>query len=126
MGYCICYEQGEIDIKKEKMPLVLEALKKLGEKFDNELRYASITISDNLSIETIFENLRYEIVEYDDHYTIGNFYGEKYGDDEEIFKAIAPYCEDGYLQFVGEDGDHFRFYIDDGTFREKYARLVWD
>ena len=82
---------------------------------------------NKFSISDIWEEcLRYGIIEEDEYYVIVDFYGEKLGDDDKFFKLIAPYCEDGYFQFLGEDGTRFRYIIRDGLFYEKYATVSWE
>lgn len=136
MGYCIYYEEGSIKIKKENMKELLQSLSdyfSYGEKLRwvNGFKIEDLNnAEDEEERENIFneiwDDLRYEVKEEDDYYIITNFLGEKYGDDDILFKLIAPYCEDGYLQFCGDEGEHFRFVIKDGEFEEKYADLSWD
>lgn len=135
MGYCIYHEEGDIKIKKENMELVL---KNLSDFFKNggELRWvngfniedmiAEDEDDDVLTLEEIWEDLRYTYKETDTYYIINDFYGEKLGDDLKLFQLIAEYCEDGFLQFNGEDGDHFRIVIKDGKAFEKWAELSWE
>lgn len=133
MGYCIYHEEGDIKIKKENMKLIL---KKLSDFFKDggELRWVDgfdiedLEESDDLeeSLYEIWRDLRYTYDENDTYYIINDFYGEKLGDDLKLFQLIAEYCDDGYLQFNGEDGDHFRIVIKDGKAFEKWAELSWD
>jgi hypothetical protein len=136
MGYCISHEEGSIKIKKENMKIILQTLSdyfksntlRWVDGFDiNEVDLGEDNEEDDLmTIEDIWSDLRYEIKEEDNYYIITDFLGEKYGDDDTLFKIIAPCCEDGFLQFSGEDGEHFRFIIKDGEFEEKYAEINWD
>lgn len=124
MGYCISLEEGSIEIKKENMKNVISVLKSYLE--NNTLRWIDGNWDEDDGLEDIWHDLRYDLIKKDDYYEIIDFSGEKYGDDNKIFDMIAPYCEDGYLQFCGEDGEHFRFIIKDGKFKEKYADLSWE
>jgi hypothetical protein len=145
MGYCISYEEGTIKIKKDNMKIILQTLSdyfksntlRWVDGFDiNEVDFGETKEEHSwdedyeedelMSIEDIWSDLRYEIKEEDNFYIITDFLGEKYGDDDTFFKIIAPYCENGFLQFSGEDGEHFRFIIKDGVFEEKYAELSWE
>lgn len=130
MGYCIYHEEGNIKFKKENMKKILN---KLSDYFNNggELRWVNgFNIADIKDIDDvlggIWEDLRYKIKGHGDYYIITDFIGDKLGDDDTLFKLIAPYCEDGYLQFCGEDGDHFRFVIENGNFKEKFAKIIFD
>ena len=101
-------------------------------KYTDDL-YENIDFSDNeevnnynydsMSVYDVWEDLRYDVDYIDDSWYICGFLGEKYGSDDELFNLIAPYCEDGYIQFCGEDGEHFRFVIKDGKFHEVHAKL---
>lgn len=47
------------------------------------------------------------------------FAGEKLGDDEHLFHALAPFVEPGsFLQMVGEDGERWQWRFEDGRVRE--------
>ena len=55
------------------------------------------------------------------------FEGEKYGDDDLIFNAIAPYVEDGsYIQMNGEDGAIWRWVFENGKCVEKQATITFN
>ncbi|EQB4340930.1 hypothetical protein ACYJ2U_001649 [Clostridium botulinum] len=136
MSCCVYHEEGNIKIRKENMKLILT---KLSDFFNNggELKWVDgfdikdmISIEDDedtpLTLEEIWNDLKYELEEDDNYYTIIDFIGEKLGDDDVLFKLIAPYCEDGYLQFHTDNGEHFRFVIKDGKFEEKNAGLSWE
>lgn len=133
MGYCIYHEEGNIKIKKENMNLILHKLSNYF-KHGGELRWVDgFDIEDvaeaedyNEALMQVWEDLRYTYDENDTYYIINDFYGEKLGDDLKLFQLIAEYCEDGYLQFNGEDGDHFRIVIKDGKAFEKWAELSWE
>lgn len=45
------------------------------------------------------------------------FVGENAGDEEDLFRALAPFVRSGsYLVFHGEDGDAWRLRFEDGKF----------
>lgn len=124
MGYCIEHEEGNIEIKKENMGSIIKVLQDYF-KSGNKLRWVDGNWDEDSTLEDIWWDLRYELLEFDEHYIISDFTGEKLGDDYKLLTIIAPYCEDGYLQFCGEDGKHFRFIIKDGKCEEKYAKISW-
>lgn len=135
MGYCIELNKGDIKIKKENMELVLKTLSNYFQSGGN-LRWVNgfnindMTTEDEydepLELGEIWDDLRYRYTETQSHYIINSFLGEKLGDDIKLFELIAEYCEDGYLQFDGEDGEHFRIVIKNGKAIEKWAELCWD
>ena len=54
------------------------------------------------------------------------FTGEKMGDDQVLFNAIAPYVTDGsYLEMVGEDGERWRWVFKNGECREVTATVTF-
>lgn len=128
MGYCIDFEEGSIKIKRKNMRLALE---KLSNFFSDggELKYVNgfiLDLNEPIDLYEIWYDLRYGFIENDAEYKINDFLGEKIGDDLKLFQLIAEYCEDGYLQFNGEDGEHFRIVVKDGSAEEKWAKLNWD
>ena len=55
------------------------------------------------------------------------FNGEKMGDDDTIFKTIAPFVQDGsFLEFKGEDNNHWRWVFKKGQMMEINPRTVWE
>lgn len=135
MGYCVYLEESTLKFKKDNMDKILN---KLSDFFKNggELRWVNgFNIEDMipeddddepLTLEEIWDDLRYILKVKDGYYIIDEFYGEKLGDDLRLFQLIAEYFEDGYLQFCGEDGDHFRIVIEDGKACEKWPELSWE
>jgi len=56
-----------------------------------------------------------------------NFSGDRSGDDELMFGAIAEFVESGsYIEMQGEDGAIWRWCFDDGKFSEKGATITWE
>ncbi len=55
------------------------------------------------------------------------FDGEKLGDDNAFFDAIAPLVKAGsYIEMVGEDGERWRWIFDGKEMVEKTATVSWD
>lgn len=135
MGYCIYLEESTLKIKKDNMDKILNKLSdffKAGGnlRWVNGFNIEDMTPEDEddevLTLEDIWYDLRYSLKEDDSYYIIDEFDGEKLGDDLELFQLIAEHCEDGYLQFCGEDGDYFRIVIKDGQAYEKFTELSWE
>ena len=54
------------------------------------------------------------------------FAGEKSGQDDLLFDAIAPYVESGsYVVMRGEDGEVWRWYFEEGTCVEQAGRVSY-
>jgi hypothetical protein len=55
------------------------------------------------------------------------FTGEKLGDDQILFDAIAPFVKEGsYIEMRGEDGAIWRWVFDGKTCEEKQAKISWE
>ena len=55
------------------------------------------------------------------------FDGEKIGDEDQMFAAIAPFVRQGsYLDFRGEEGAVWRWEFNGQTFVEKTGRVVYE
>ena len=126
MGYCIELEEGEIKIKKDNIDKVLKVLSNKDFCWCDKIYYNKDDYIDEDVVINSFELLRYYIKYENGYWIISDFEGEKLGDDEDIFRLISPYCEDGYLQFLGEDGEKWRYVIKDKKFDIKYPTLVWE
>lgn len=78
-------------------------------------------------LEVALDDWRYEATVNDETKDIVGltFCGEKLGDDEFLFKTLAPFVEDGsYVQFSGEDGAVWRWSFIGGKLVDKSPR--WD
>ena len=55
-----------------------------------------------------------------------HFTGEKSGDEDRLFQAIAPYVRDGsYISMCGEDHYLWRWFFDEGVVREQEGKIFW-
>ena len=60
------------------------------------------------SLEDAFYEWRYECAKDGDGFQVYAFAGDKWGDDEQLFLAIAPFCE-GEIYIHGEDGNSWGY-----------------
>lgn len=127
MGYCIEMSCSTIRIKKDNCGKLLKKLKDFCIK-QGSLRWVDIrAIMNSNSIEEAFEELRYEIYENDNgDYEIDYLSGEKLGDEEIIFESISEFIEDGYIEYLGEDGDKWRFVFSNGEMETKCPKIIWE
>ena len=87
-----------------------------GKKYPHFRWVDTNTVLESTKLEEALEEIRYRPI-YNQDGDIYNveFTGEKYGDEEIFFKALAPYVESGsYLCFKGEDGDTWRWEFNNG------------
>ena len=130
MGYCIELEKSTISVTKENAIQMMDMLAgyipnhKADWRWINEKYLADLCKEHNF--EEVTEELRYPMYEEDGIYKIDYFSGEKLGDDYEMFKLIAPYINDGYIEMSGEDAERWRWIFKDGKCEEKFPKIKWD
>lgn len=124
MGYCMSLEQAKFCIKKRNKLKALYAVKALknGSWVDDGALYETKTL------EGAMHAWRYVITEDDKHNVDAIvFVGEKFGDDERLFKTLAPYIENGsFLEFHGEDGHMWRYVFKNGVMTDQTAKISWE
>lgn len=65
-------------------------------------------------------------VDVDDNVIAILFDGEKLGQDQLLFDAIAPWVQDGsYIEMSGEDGSMWRWVFEAGKCHEVQATITW-
>lgn len=130
MGYCIEMTESKFTIKKGNFENALKSLKAIfvpenmkccdyigGKKYPHFSWVNTKTVLDSINIVEALEEIRYapQLNQNGDICNV-EFIGEKYGDEEIFFKALAPYIETGsYLCFKGEDGDRWKWVFNDGS-----------
>jgi hypothetical protein len=79
------------------------------------------------TLEEILEEWRWEAeVDEEGNITDIQFAGEKYGDEEALFSALAPFVDSGsFIEMVGEEGDHWRWCFTEGTLVEEIGSVVF-
>lgn len=126
MGYYADQVDVDFYLDKSNFPKVIAAIRALA----GNGRYSWVKDSylDSDNIVDIFRCWRWG-VSLDDNGNIVDisFAGEKLGDDEVLFQAIAPYVKNNsYIEMHGEDHAMWRWVFVDGKLTEKYARIVWE
>lgn len=127
MGYCIEMTESKFTIKKENFTNALNDLKNVfvpenmttydyydGKRHPHFSWVSTESVLESKSLEEALKEIRYQPV-FDDAGNICDieFTGQKYGDEEIFFKALAPHVESGsYLRFKGEDGDTWTWDFD--------------
>lgn len=127
MGYCVSINENNVKFKKENAEKILLALREFASNKDR-LRWIDkeVLLDSDTSIEDVFEEIRYPLYEKGEYYEIDYFSGEKFGDEVELFNAIAKYIEPSYIEYCGEDGDIFRLVFDEETCKDVYPTVSWD
>lgn len=147
MGYCVEVTINNMVIPFDKMNDCLAAINNLHTK-ENLEKQASGGCSDfNLPIPeriwyswvqnppvdgffdlpTAFRAWRYDAFPENDSIVVESFRSEKLGDDEILFRAIAPFVNDGaIIEFDGEDGSRWRYVFENGEIKEQEAKISWE
>lgn len=134
MGYCMDQDDTEFFIAKEDFDGVLKAIKRLRGRetcHDSSGAHFSWVDNDFASINNLAEMLaewRWE-PSFDDEGNINHidFIGEKMGDDDVLFDAIAPYVKaDSYITMRGEDGEVWRWVFRGFSCTEQYGTVIFE
>lgn len=127
MGYYMQQEDSKFFIAKENKEHALRAIKNLA----NRYKYYAWVCSDDFvnatDLQAAMAVWRWEVYE-DENGNIDSiqFAGQKSGDDETLFRAIAMYVQkDSYIEMHGEDGCMWRWVFDGDTCKEKFAQIDW-
>lgn len=127
MGYYIDFRGCDFRIKASNKEAALSALKKLFVKRKQLGWVSQEDIKDKTSLEDALEECRWDTensIEGD--IDCIRFNGEKSGDDEIIFDAIAPYVEkDSFIEMQGEEGEMWRWVFDGEHCKEIYPTVTW-
>ena len=125
MGYHIELRESSFIIEKDNFDAALAAVKAIpaghyswvADSFrEAETLKASL---DEWRYEAYFDKPSGDIVDL-------FFTGEKSGDEEVLFKALAPYVKAGsYLLFYGEDGAIWRWFFTGKRVIEQYADVTF-
>lgn len=130
MGYYIETREIDFKIKESNEEKALQALKDMAIKNNRISWVDNQDIIDSKTFKQAFSECRYqsslEEVDGEMYITIDYFSGEKYGSEELIFNTLAPYVEDGsYITYQGEEGEQWRYTFNNGTMKEKTAKITW-
>lgn len=126
MGYCISLHNYDFILAAEHKEAALAAMKALPDQ-----GYSWVDINDVRRCKTLEEALRewrYEPEVDDGGNIIGfDFTGEKIGDEDRMFAAIALFVKHGsYIEMLGEDSARWRWKFANGQMKEISARIIWD
>jgi hypothetical protein len=131
MGYCISQGETQFHIKAAHKAAALAAVRRLARderamsrgSSQGDRWYSWVTTDDFYlakTLEVALSAWRWDAtIHGNTHDIVGlQFNGEKSGDDEVLFSAIAPFVTDGsYIQMSGEDGAVWRWVFKGATWR---------
>jgi len=132
MGYYMDQIEADFEIKHDLQEKALEAIKNLASGSDSprHLHYAWVNdgeYCDAKDLDTAMDAWRWHVERNEDgDIDYISFEGEKLGDDEILFNAIAPYVTQGsYIQMSGEEGCIWRWVFDGEKCAEIYPKIEW-
>lgn len=143
MGYCMSQEKADFFIPKAHHEAALKKIKELLARKDlmsgsssggglPPARYFAWVDMDGVakaqSLNEALKSFRWAVGNDEEGNTSTiRFIGEKLGDDEHLFTAIAEFVRNGsYIEMRGEDGSRWRWIFTDGKVTEKVAKMIWD
>lgn len=140
MGYCIEQTDSKFFIAKEDKKKALAAIKELAnhpEKMGGgswrgaERWFAWVTTHHFVNATTLEEALRawrWEPINDKEGNVVDiHFEGEKSGDDQHLFSAIAPFVKKrSFIQMRGEDNTVWKWAFDGTDCQEVMGRILFD
>lgn len=138
MGYYINQRESDFKIKAENKLKALEALKAIAGNKDNmgggsssgEKWYSWVDMNyvNRDTLEAAIVDWRWELY-LDDNGDVNDigFIGEKYGDEEHLFNALAPFVEPGsYIEMSGEEYEIWRWKFDGESMKEVGGTVIFE
>jgi hypothetical protein len=143
MGYCMDQSDTDILIPKEFHSLMLQKIKSImtdteamqggswGGDAPNQKWYSWVPTEKVLEAKTVEDALK--AWRWEASLNAGgdinhlSFRGEKLGQDNILFEAIAPYVKWGsYISMRGEDGALWRWFFDDQKLFEQEGKVIYE
>ena len=128
MGYGMRQRDSRFRMAAEKLPAALAAVQALGKDHRN-FQWVDPYFVQASTVAEMLKAWRWE-GEFDPitgDLTDIHFIGEKLGDEEILFQALAPFVDKGsFIEMEGEDGDLWRWTFDGQQMIEQVARITWD
>jgi hypothetical protein len=136
MGYSIMLLKSKFLVRNEHHNDALKSIKALSGKEttgkEGELHFMWVRSNEFIEAATLEEALyawRWSVVLNAAGHIIGiyEFRGEKYGDEDILFKAIAPFVDQGsFIMMAGEDGVIWRWLFHGSQVQKQFGRVVFD
>jgi len=126
MGYCIRLVDYDFILAAAEKQAALLAIKAMP-----DIRYPWVNFDDVKRAKTLEEamyvwNYRAEVDKGGNIIGV-EFCADKMGNEELMFRAIAPFVKGGsYLEFTGEDDARWRWKFVNGVLKNLDAKIVWE
>jgi hypothetical protein len=130
MGYCVVVEHSNIAIDKNNVDKAIRLLGELMEEVSCFSWVGTKTVKDCLERNDLVGALRewrYCFHESKDGDVSFNWFtGEKWGDDERLWAALAPVIDaTAVIVYRGEDGNRWRYSFNGTNITEQSGQTVW-
>ena len=124
MGIYISLREETFKMDANKKDKALAAIKKLCKKNKDYSWVENDKVLDAKTFEEAMQEWRYPVsVDEKGNVCQIEFIGEKLGDEEELFKAIAPFVKRGSYLVMEIEQDFYKWAFDGKTFKEKCGHI---
>jgi len=136
MGYCITQRDSKFRIPAARKAEALAVMKAMDPStegrgsWDGQRQWSWVdqkNVNKAQSLEEAMTEWRYAPeTDAEGNITGVNFDGEKIGQEDVLFKLIAPFVEDGsFIEMEGEDGCMWRWVFKGGLVKEVTPSIEW-
>ena len=127
MGYNIEIAESTATFNKDKSKDIINAIVQGIKKGCINSRYTDIEdILECESVEEVFEELGFELVENTNTYIVVCYiYDKLSGLEDELYNTIAPYINNGFIEYLGEDGARWRYNFSNGKCNKINLKVRW-
>ncbi len=126
MGYCMSMTECIFFIDAKDKAAALKLVKAAAPDFNDTWESKDAAISAT-TLEGFLEETRWlPVIGEDGNITDLEFEGEKMGDEEQFFNAMAPHVKSGsYIEMHGDEGEGWRWVFDGETCVCVYPEVTW-
>ncbi len=126
MGYCMRMTECTFFIEAKDKPDALRLVKDSTHLFYGSWESKEVA-ANAATIEEFLDEARWEpTIDKDGNITDLEFQGEKMGDEEHFFNAMAPHVKVGsYIEMHGEDGESWRWVFTGETCVFVSPQVTW-
>lgn len=128
MGYYVEITESTVQFEKEKLDQLMKTIKsafKNGEISDGW--FDEKEVLNAKTPDEFFEALYFYVSETETSYKIDCLMNEKAHDNElKLYETMAPFANNGYLEYLGEDGERWRYVFKNGHCSIVEPKIIWN
>lgn len=128
MGYYVEITESTVQFKKEKLDQLMETVKsafkngKISDGWFDEKEVLNAKTPDKF-----FEALYFYVSETETSYKIDCLMNEKaHGNELKLYETMAPFADNGYLEYLGEKGERWRYVFKNGHCTIVEPKIIWN